>query len=154
MIFSKPKGKVKAILIIVILFLFFGPTFLPSIIFGRWNSIRELHNKTITKIIIKPYWTPSEGNLSDSILELHNPEQIAHIQHLLNNTTIYEAGHSPSIWQTAIILITNESDSLPMHIFKTTEQGTKIFKDSSVDSYNQNELGDYLEKIIKYKKVN
>jgi hypothetical protein len=149
---TKPKGKTKTTLIIVFLFFLFGPAFLPSIIFGKWNSIRELHNKTITKVIIKPYWTLSNINLSDTTLELHNPEQLAHIQHLLKNTTIYEAGHSPDIWQTALILITKESDSLPMHIFKTTNQGTKIFKDRSTDSYNQNELGNYLEKIVKYSK--
>ena len=108
-----------------------------------------MHNKAITKIIVKPYWTPSDINLSDTILELDNPNQLSHIEYLLKNTTIYNAGHSPDIWQTALILITKESDSLFLHIFKTTKQGTQVFKDKNADSYNQNELGDYLEKVVK-----
>lgn len=148
---AKPKKKLKGILILLILFLFFAPLFLPSNLFGKWSSIKELQNKTITTIIIKPYWEESDINLSDTILKVNDANQIAHIKYLLENTTIYRAGHSEQIWQTSMIIITQELDSLKMHIFKTKNQGTHIFKDDNNNSYNQNELGDYLQKMTNFK---
>jgi hypothetical protein len=97
MFIANPKGKAKVVLSVAFILFVFGPLLLPPIIFGKWNSIKELQNKTITKIIIKPYSNSSHINLTDTILELNNVEQIVHTRYLLENTTIYLAGHSRDI---------------------------------------------------------
>jgi hypothetical protein len=146
--FSKKGSKVSKFLIAGAILMIFSPLYLPKQIFGRWDSIKELKNKKVKKVIIEPSKPEWEVNLTDSILPISNISHIESIVGLLRSTNIYTPGHSGTIWETKMILIAEDNDSIFLTLNKTENQGTAIY--TSDDSFRKDEIADYLERIANF----
>jgi hypothetical protein len=146
--FSKKGSKASKFLIAGAIFIIFSPLYLPRQIFGRWDSVKELKNKKVKKIIIEPSKPEWEVNLTDSILAISNISQIDSIVGLLKNTNIYSPGHSGTIWETKMILIDDDNDSIFLRLAKTENQGTAIY--TSDNNFRKDEIADYLERIANF----
>jgi hypothetical protein len=146
--FSKKGSKNSKFLIAGAILMIFSPLYLPRQIFGRWDSIKELKNKKVKKIIIEPSKPEWEVNLTDSILAISNISQIDYIVGLLKNTNIYSPGHSGTIWETKMILIDDDNDSIFLRLTKTENQGMAIY--TSDNNFRKDEIADYLERIANF----
>jgi hypothetical protein len=146
--FSKKGSKVSKFLIAGAILMIFSPLYLPKQIFGRWDSIKELKNKKVKKVIIEPSKPEWEVNLTDSILPISNIFQIDSIVGLLKNANIYTPGHSGTIWETKMILIDERNDSVFLRLIKTEKQGTAIY--TSDNNFRKDEIAVYLERITNF----
>jgi hypothetical protein len=157
----KKKHKASKFLLALALLIIFCPMFLPRQFFGKWDSVKMLKNKNISKIILKPSLPEWEVNLTDSIIIVSDKNKINYILNLLKNTDVYFPGHSPTIWETKAILVIENNDSIFLKIQKSANQGTAIYE--SLNVFRNDELSEYLEKItnftaphfsVEYKKSN
>src|ERR1700704_2139487 len=93
--FTKKHKKASRILLVIALAIIFCPLFLPRQFFGTWDSIKFLKNKKVNKILLGPSSPKWKINLTDSMVVISNPAQIAFITNLLKNSDMYTSGHSP-----------------------------------------------------------
>ncbi len=118
--------------------------------FGKQNATKGLEEKDVTNIILRPSQPEFEVNLIDSPASVFSKDQIDKILNLLSNTEIFFPNHPNREWETEIIFVTKNRDSLKLEIDKTENNGTIIYAKNN--TFRKDELGTYLEKIVNFKK--
>jgi hypothetical protein len=146
----KRNIKISRAFSILAIFLFLGPNFLPGKMFGKWNAARGLKAKDVTNIILRPSQPGFEVNLIDSTTSVSNKDQIINIVNLLSNTEMFSPSHPMRKWETEMILVTKDSDSLKLEIDRTENNGTIIY--ATNNTYKKDEIGTYLERIVNFKR--
>jgi hypothetical protein len=147
---SKKGTVLSKVLFVLAIFAFLGSFYLPGVIFGTWNSIKSLKGKEVHNIFLQPSIPDWPANLTDSLTVISDTSQIAYILDLLKKTEAYFPNHPIPIWETNMILITKENDSLSLRISKTENNGTVIY--SPDNELRKDELGSYLEKVTNFSK--
>lgn len=142
---EKTFSKIVAICILLLLL----PVFLPRKMFGKWNSISSLNDKNIRKILLLPSKPNSKINLVSSTQIINNKKEIDNILTLLRRTEIYFQNRRFSVWQTKLILVTANNDSLRLEIHKKDDEETVIYTPNS--EWRKDEIGIYLETITKFR---
>ena len=146
----KKKKKISKVLLVVGLLILFAPLYLPRKIFGKWDSIKNLKGKIVNRILLQPSLPDWDVNLTEASLNIDSRNQIDNITALLKETEIYYPNHPKRIWESKIILITNENDSLILRVEKTENNGTIIY--SNENRFRKDKLAEYLESITNFTK--
>ena len=149
-IVCKKNTVYSKVLFVLTILTFIVPFYLPRQFFGKWNSIKALKGKEVLNILLQPAQPDWPINLTDSLITISDKSKIADISNLLINTQAYFPNHPETIWETKMILITKDHDSLLLRISRTENNGTVIY--SPDNRLRKDELGSYLEKIINFKK--
>lgn len=145
---SKKHGYIWVVLSLI----FVGvPTFLPRQIFGSWNAIKFLKGKQVVSILFEPSQPDYDVNLSDSLVNISDTIQIKHILNLLTDTQIGYPSKPFTVWETRMIFVTKDNDSLAIKIKKTEDDGT-IITSPPRKEFRKDELAEYLEKITHFTK--
>jgi hypothetical protein len=142
---NKKLSKKIYILLIVVVLLFM---YLPRKIFGKWNAVSMLDGKQIERIILRPSSPGWEVNLTDSVLIITDRSQIDSIHTLLKGSYVYSAMHPSLVWETDMVFVLANKDSVVINIEKSSNDGTII--NNGTNNWQKNEVGDYLEKITSY----
>jgi len=140
--------RYKRVLFIGIVLILFGPLFLPRQIWGKWDSISMLKGKLISKVLLKPSDSNWDVNLTDSIEVIVDSSKINQLMAYLRKTELYFPSHPMRIWETQLIFVTNENDSIPFQIQKTENNGTVI--SSPNNQWRKDEIAEYLEQIVNF----
>ena len=143
---EKTFFKILAICILLLLI----PVLLPRKMFGSWNSISSLNEKNISKIILVPSAPNSKINLVSSMQIINNKKEIDSILALLRTTEIYFHNRRFSVWQTKLIFVMANNDSLGLEIHKKDDNETVVYTEN--DEWRKDEVGVYLETITKFRK--
>jgi len=149
--FSKKGTIYRKVFMILAVLAFLGPSLLPRQLFGRWNLIKTFKEKEVRSILLRPSLPDWQVNLTDSLVVISDKRQIADITNLLKKVNAYFPNHPIRIWESDLILISKDNDSVWLHIDKTENNGT-IITSSSNSYYRKDELADYLEKVTDFKK--
>ena len=149
-IVRKWKNKKLNITLGVLMVLIFIGQFLPRQLWGKWNSISKLEGKNISKIVLRPSEPDWKVNLTGTDFPISNQKQIDTIIDLLQNVEVYFPGHPSRIWETKMIFVSLQNDSLEINIHQTENNGTVIYTPSN--EWRKDAIGPYLEKIISYSK--
>ena len=144
------KARNKRILILAVGLLLFAPLFLPRQLWGKWDSIKILKGKEISKILLLPSEPEWEVNLTDSIELITDSNKIKQIMDFLRKTEVYFPNHPRRIWETKLIFITTANDSIPFKIQNTDNNGTVIY--SSDNQWRKDEIAKYLERLVNFRK--
>ncbi len=147
-IFSKARNK--RILILAAGLILFAPLILPRQLWGKWDSIKMLRGKEISKILLRPSEPDWEVNLTDSPVLINDSNKINKIIDYLRKTEVYFPNHPRRIWETELIFITTANDSISFNIQKTDNNGTVIY--SPDDQWRKDEIAEYLERIVNFSK--
>jgi hypothetical protein len=145
---KKRIGKFVTLLALVFLFL---PFILPKRWFGEWNAIKGLKGKQIVTVIIEPSSPDWKVNLTDSSLEITNRNVIDTLSKLLSKTQAYFPNHPMRIWETSIVIVTNEHDTLKLKVSKTKNNGTVVT--SPGGEFSIDNLDEYLEQLTNFKEA-
>ena len=129
---------------------FFIAHFIPRQIFGTWNSISGLNEKNITKIVLQPSEPNWDVNLVGSNFVIVNRKQIDTIMSMLQNVDVYFPTHPTRIWETKLIIVSAERDSLKIEINQTDNNATVIY--FPTNDWRKDPLGAFLERITSYNK--
>lgn len=150
-IFFSIKNRKKKLLLILpgfgIVFLF-APSFLPNILFGKWDAIKEVENKEIRSIILQPSQPKYKCNLVDTTVKIENKDKVEYLLNLLRNTEIYSPNHGLGTWEVNLILVKVDTDSLLIKIEKLENGETVIY--SKRGNYKKDGLAEYLEAIVNF----
>jgi len=142
--------KFKWVIFLSITLVLFLPLILPSKIWGKWDSTSALRGKEVSKILLRPSTPDWEVNLTDSPEVVSDRNKINQIVEYLKETELYFPGHPRRIWETELIFITQENDTIPFQIEKTENNGTVI--SSPDDRWRNDEIAGYLEDLANYHK--
>ena len=147
---KKRNKKLNATLWALMIIIFLGQMFLPRQLFGKWNSISKLNGKNITAILLQPSKPNWEVNLTGKDFVISDKNQIDTLINLLQKVELYSPGHPLRIWETKMIVISSQKDSFDIEIRQTKNNGTVIH--TSTNEWRKDAVGDYLAKIISYRK--
>lgn len=125
------------------------PLFFPRKWWGVWDATKDLKGKPISRILLLPSTPDWDVNLTDTVTLISDTGEIHEILGLLRKTDVYIPGHPLRIWETKLIFVTSGNDSIPFKIQRTENNGTDIYAPN--DEWRKDELGPYLEKIVKYR---
>ena len=149
LIFSKlGKNKAKNIVIVLFILNFIAPMLFPRQVFGKWDAIQQLKGKEITTILLKPSEPGWEVNLTDSCFIITNKNQIDTIVNLLRHCDVFIANHPARKWETEMVLVTGDQETLSLQIQMTDNNGTDIY--GPAGEFRQDVLKGVLESITKY----
>lgn len=147
---KKRKNKFYLILPLLAIVFLFGSYFLPISFLGKWNAIKELNNKEIKFLILQPSQPHWEVNLVDSEVTVINKSQIEYLSKLLQNVEVYFPNHPVRIWETRLIFVTADNDSLPLKIEKIEKNEAVIYTQHG--KFKRNDLAEFLEEVVKFNK--
>lgn len=68
---------------------------------------------------------------------------------LLSETQAYFPNHPMQIWETSVVIVTNEKDTLKLNVSKTKNNGTVVSSQSG--EYRKDNLDEYLERLTFFK---
>ena len=125
--------------------------FMPSLVlklFGRLNSIKKIEGQTIDFILLRPSEPDWAVNLTDSIFKITDLNQIQKIRKLLEHSEVFTPNHPGRIWETELIIVTREKDSMLLTV-KKNDNSTSIRGPNEV--LRNDELTTYLEKITNFR---
>lgn len=143
--FIKKERKLYKVVLILAIVTSLGGPFLPLQLFGKWNAIKSLNGRPISRIVLSPSAPDWRVNLTDSLVTIANKNEVANIVKLLQETEAYVPSHPMRIWETQMVLVTTDNDSLALEIHKTTDDGTVVY--ATGKELRKDELSVYLEKI-------
>jgi hypothetical protein len=146
--FVRKSSTKSKFLLIMALVMIVGPMVLPRQVFGKWNSIRALKDKEISRVILQPSLPGWEVNLTDSVIIIFDKVQINNLLDLLKETDLYIPSHPARIWEVKMTLVTIDNDSLSLKVEKTENNGTVI--NTHDNKFRKDELAKYLERISGY----
>jgi len=144
----RKEKKISKVLFAFAIIILFAPLYLPRQILGKWDSVKTLKGKVVRSILLQPSQPEWQVNLTDSSINVFNKYEIYHIIDLLQKTEIYYPNHPTRIWETKMIFITTDGDSLTLKIEKTENNGTVIY--SRDKKFRKDELAKFLEKITNF----
>ena len=130
------------------IFVSLGSLFLPRQFLGKWNSIYKLGNKEIIEVLLipsKPNW---EVNLVNKKFSIRDKKEIDTLLGFLQKTTVYFPSHPLRIWETKLIIISRNKDSLEIEIHQNKNNGTVIY--TPTNEWRKDEIGNYLERLTNY----
>lgn len=142
------KKKLNGTLGVLMGLIFIGQ-FLPRQLWGKWNAISKVEGKSISKILLRPSAPDWKVNLTGKDFIISNQTQIDSIIDLLHNVEVYSPGHPSRIWETKMIFVSLQGDSIEIKIHQTENNGSVIYTPSN--EWRKDAIGPYLEKIISYK---
>lgn len=145
---ERKEKKISRYFFIVAIVVLFAPLYLPRKIFGKWNSLEPLGGKVIKKIILAPSQPEWNVNLTDSSVTILNKTEIDKISNLLKETEVFYPNHPLRVWETSMIFIAEDNDSLILKIEKTENNGVVIFSQNK--KYRKDELAKYLENLTMF----
>ncbi|HEY6901163.1 MAG TPA: hypothetical protein VI233_10990, partial [Puia sp.] len=148
MAFIFVSRRKKRFLFIGIVLILFVPLFLPRQVWGKWDSISMLNGKQISKVLLKPSEPGWDVNLTDSLEVIVDSNQINQLMGYLRKTELYFPNHPRRIWETKLIFVTKEKDSISFQIQKTENNGTVIY--SPNNQWRKDEIAEYLERIVNF----
>jgi hypothetical protein len=122
---------------------------LPRQIFGKWNSISNLNKRHVKEVLLIPSNPESNLDLIKKVEIISSRNEIDSIISLLRRTEVYYLNRYPMVWKTKMIIVTAENDSLELEILKKENDETVV--NSNNEKSRKDELGEYLEKILKVK---
>src|ERR1700757_39652 len=102
-LFILSKARNMRVLILATGLLLFAPLFLPRQLWGKWDSIKMLRGKEISKILLLPSAPDWEVNLTDSPVLINDSSKINKIMDYLRKTDVYFPNHPRRIWETKLI---------------------------------------------------
>ncbi len=148
--FKFSKRKKHQIWFFLAFFFSVGIYFVPSGVWGKWNLLKPLKDKRVTKVIISPIVSDYDVNIVDTLFEISNNLLVDTLTNMFKNVLIYSPAHPSRIWETNITFITTEKDSLKFNVWKIRGDKTIIYKQNR-DVYLNNELAGYLEHLVNFK---
>lgn len=149
-LFILSKARNARILFLATGLLLFAPLFLPRQLWGKWDSIKMLRGKQISKILLRPSEPDWEVNLTDTLKAINDSNKINQLMDYLRKTDAYFPNHPRRIWETELIFITTGNDSISFNIEKTDNNGTVIY--SPDNQWRNDEIAEYLERIANFSK--
>lgn len=123
------------------------PRFLPAAFFGTWNAIPKFKSQKIAQIVFTPPVPGQKLNLTGSAVTISDQGVIDSVSQYLNNTQVYFANRPAKVWETNLILVSTNRDSLNLNIEYNADGQTKIR--SGLNEYRNDQLGAYLPKVLK-----
>jgi hypothetical protein len=141
--------NLKKAIIIIMLVAFLAPIILPRQVFGKWNSISKLKGKSVAKILLEPSAPNWQVNLIGTVKTISNKEEIDSLINWLQNTDVYFPSHPSRIWETKMLIISSDQDTVEIKIEETENNGTDIY--TSTNEWRKDQIGRYLQKITSYK---
>ncbi len=149
MVYFHPiKKKKYPILLICGLIILFAPSFLARYILGKWNSISEIEEKKVDRVILRPSQPKWEVNLIDTVVEIQEGLKTRHLISLLKNTTVSVPNHANRVWEVEILLIMQVSDTVVIRVERLEGYGAVIY--SKRGEFKRDSLAEYLEQITNY----
>ena len=146
--YRKRGNKVLNGILIGCCILAFITPFLPRQVFGNWSAIKQLDGKEVYKIVIRPSTPDWEVNLTGSELIIQDKSTINILCNSLHKSDLYFAQHPSRIWETEMVLFTNDGDSLAIKISKSDNNGTEITVPNA--RLRNDDIDEYLEAITNY----
>jgi hypothetical protein len=147
---KRQNKKLNAVLWILMILIFIGQVFLPRQLFGKWNSISNLRNKKIVEIILRPSEPHWEVNLVSKDFLISDTNHIDTLIQMLQKAEVYFPTHPSRIWETKMIIISADRDSLQIKIHQTQNNGTDIY--TPTNEWRKDPIGNYLEKVTCFSK--
>jgi hypothetical protein len=135
---------------VALLGIIFSLSFMPRLIFGRWNSISRLNGKVISAIHLQPSLPDWKANLTGKDFIISDTKQIDTIVQLLRKAEVYSPSHPADVWETKMILITTSGDTFGIQVNKTSNEYNGTYFETPSSRWRKDEVGKYLEKLTKF----
>src|SRR6201986_3931018 len=127
----KRHSGISRFLFVLTILSFLGPVLLPRRIFGKRNVVKKLEGKQVGSMVLIPSEPGYAVNLTDNIISGFSEEERGHILSLLKQVEIYFPNHPMRDWETDVLFVTKDNDSLVVRVEKTSNNGTVIYTTGS-----------------------
>lgn len=151
LVFFKKKLSSRAKMVLTGIFLIggFGQMILPRQLYGLWNALSAIKNKTVRQIVLKPSQPGWDVNLTDAVFVIDGRATIDSIVTLLKSCEVHIPTHPDRKWETYMTFFTTDGDSVKIRVQQSSNNGTILYQ--ARNDLRKDELQPLLERLTKFR---